>query len=319
MKAIIVSEIGNQEKLTLKEVPEPEPSPNEVKIKLKYSGINFIDIYYRKGVYQKDLPFIPGQEGVGTVIKLGDNVEKFLVGDKVVYCMVLGSYAEYQCVPEEKVIKIPNDIDFKIAVASFLQGLTVQYLVSSTFPLKSGTKVLILAASGGVGLLLVQVAKLLGATVIGVTSTKEKMNIVKNRGADYVFDYEKFDKKIIESVGKVDVVYDSVGKESFIKSMNVLKPRGYLVLFGQSSGIVESFNPSLLAQKGSLFLTRPSLTHYLSTSEELNSRSASLFEWLRSGQIKVTIDSIFPLEQAKDAHYKLENRLTKGKVLLEIN
>ncbi|MHA1984963.1 MAG: quinone oxidoreductase family protein [Candidatus Hodarchaeales archaeon] len=319
MRAIQIDEIGGPDKLVLKEVLDFDPKPNEVKIKLEYAGVNFIDIYYRKGVYKKDLPIIPGEEGAGIVIKVGENIKNFSVGDRVVYCMVGGSYSEYHCVPENRVVKIPDDIDTQIAVASFLQGLTVHYLTTSTFRLEPGMKAVVLAASGGVGLLLVQVAKLTGATVIAVTSTDDKMNLVKSLGADYAFNYETFEKNTVDSVGKVDLVYDSVGKNTFNSSLNILKPRGYLVLYGQSSGIVESFNPSLLAQKGSLFLTRPSLAHYILTSDELNIRADALFNWIRFRNIEVIIDSVFPLESAKEAHEKLEKRFTKGKLLLKMN
>lgn len=318
MKAVVIKETGNKDKLNLSEVPDKEPAPNEVKIKIKYAGINFIDIYFRKGVYKKDLPFIPGQEAAGVVSEVGSDVKEFSVGDNVAYCMFGESYSEYNCVPEDKVVKIPKEISLKQAGSVMLQGLTVHYLTQSTYPIMPEDKALVHAASGGVGLLLVQVLKLLGAKVIGTTSTDEKKKIVEEMGADFVFDYDDFDKKTLASLGKIDVVYDSVGHSTFNRSLDVLKPRGYLVLFGQSSGLVESFNPALLAQKGSLFLTRPTLNHYILTKEELRFRSEKLFNWISNEQLKLTIDSIHNLEDAGNAHDRLEQRLNKGKVLLRV-
>ncbi|OLS21313.1 MAG: Quinone oxidoreductase 1 [Candidatus Heimdallarchaeota archaeon LC_3] len=318
MKAIIVNEIGTTDKLILDTVSEPKTKPNEVKIKIIYAGINFIDIYKRKGIYKLDLPFIPGEEGVGNVIEIGEKVKRFSVGDRVAYCMVGGSYAEFNCVDQNKIKKIPDGLDFKQAASAMLQGLTTHYLTHSTFQIKKGTKVVIQAASGGVGLLLVQVAKMMGAIVVAVSSTEEKMNLIKNMGADYIYSYNDFDKKILSNVGKVDVVYDSVGKTTFTRGLDLLKPRGYMVLYGQSSGMVDSINPSTLVQKGSLFLTRPSLAHYILDPEELQSRADAVFEWIKSNKIKLTIDSVFSLEKAKDAQDRLEKRLNKGKVLLKV-
>ncbi|MHA1990358.1 MAG: quinone oxidoreductase family protein [Candidatus Hodarchaeales archaeon] len=318
MKSIQIYETGVPNNLILKDVPEVDPKPNEVKVKINYAGINFIDIYYRKGVYKRELPFTPGEEGAGIVTEVGKSVENFSIGDKVVYCMVGGSYSEFHCVPENKVVKIPDYLDTKFAASSMLQGLTAHYLTNSTYSLKPGNKVVIHAASGGVGLLLVQMAKLLGAEVIAVTSTEEKTKIVRDMGADYVFNYQNFQEETLKEVGRVNAVYDSVGKTTFNRSLDILKPRGYLILYGQSSGVVEPVNPGILAQKGSLFLTRPSLGHYILDSKELNNRAKDLFEWIRSKKLKITIDSVFPLEKAHEAHNRLENRLNIGKVLLKI-
>jgi NADPH2:quinone reductase len=319
MKSIQVYKTGGPENLVQKDIPEVTPKTNEVKIKINYAGINFIDIYYRKGVYNRELPFTPGEEGAGIVTKIGEDVKNISIGDRVAYCMVGGAYTEFHCVPDNKVVKLPDYLDTKLAASSMLQGLTVHYLTNSTYSLKSGDKVVIHAASGGVGLLLVQVAKLLGAEVIAITSTEEKMRRVRDMGADYAFNYKNFDEETIKAVGRVNVVYDSVGKSTFSRSLDILKPRGYLVLYGQSSGVVEPIDPRLLAQKGSLFLTRPSLGHYISDPNELNNRVNDLFEWIRSEKVKITIDSIFPLEKALEAHDRLENRLNIGKVLLKIN
>lgn len=318
MKAILVNAIGGPEKLEEKQIPEPKPSPSEVKIKIDYAGVNFIDIYYRKGVYKKNLPLIPGEEGAGIITEVGKGVSDFSIGEKVAYCMVGGSYSEFHCIPETKLSKLPDYVDTKTAAASMLQGLTAHYLTKSTYLIKPGDKVVVLAASGGVGLLLLQVVKMLGAEVIAITSTEEKMRLVKDMGADYVFNYQNFSEEILSIVGRVNVVYDSVGKSTFNQSLNILKPRGYMILFGQSSGLVDPLNLGVLAQKGSLFITRPTLGHYILDSNELNSRTTDLFGWIQSGKVKITIDSIFPLEKAPEAHSRLENRLNKGKILLEI-
>ena len=319
MKAVIVHELGNANVLKLEDCAEPVPKDDEVKIQIKAAGINFIDIYNRTGVYKKNLPFIPGDEGSGIITETGKNVHGFQKGDRVAYAMVTGSYAQYSVVPYTKLAKIPDKIDFNLAAACMLQGLTAQYLAKSTYPIKPNDRVLIHAAAGGVGHLLVQVAKLLGAYVIGTTSSEKKADFVKHLGADAVINYSE--KNFAEEVKKltnnkgVNVVYDSVGKTTFMDSLSVLVPRGYLVLFGQSSGVVEPISPSILA-KGSNFLTRPSLAHYMLTPEELNQRSAELFNWLTSGKVKLTIDKTFPLSQVKEAHTLLENRGNIGKIVL---
>ena len=319
MKAIMVHELGNTDVLKFEECVEPVPKDDDVKIQIKAAGVNFIDIYNRTGVYKKNLPLIPGDEGSGIITEVGKNVRGFQKGDRVAYAMVTGSYAQYAVVPYTKIVKIPDKIDFNLAAACMLQGLTAQYLAKSTYPLKPNDRVLIHAAAGGVGHLLVQVAKLLGAYVIGTTSSEKKAQFIKQLGADAVINYSE--KNFAEEVKKltnnkgVNVVYDSVGKTSFMDSLNVLVPRGYLVLFGQSSGVVEPISPTILA-KGSNFLTRPSLSHYILSPEELNQRSSELFNWLISGKVKLTMEKPFPLSEAKEAHKLLESRNSMGKIVL---
>ena len=322
MKAIVINELGNSSVLKQSESPEPTFGSNDVLVNNKSIGINFIDIYHRTGVYPKETPFIPGVEGAGVVSKLGSEVTNLKVGDKVAYCMVPGSYAEFTAVPQQKLVKIPDEISFKDAAAVMLQGMTAHYLLKSTYPITKDSKILIHAAAGGVGTLVVQIAKTIGAFVIATTSTEEKVKLVKELGADVVINYTTTDfvaevKKATNNKG-VDVVYDSVAKNTYLGSLDCLRPRGYFVLFGQSSGVIENFNPALLANKGSLFMTRPSLGHYIATPEELDERSSDLFNWMREGKLKIIIDSEIPLSEASTSHDRLENRLNKGKVLLKL-
>ena len=322
MKAISIKELGDSSVLQYTDVPEPTIGANEVLVNNKSIGINFIDIYHRTGVYPKETPFIPGVEGAGVVSKVGPNVANLKVGDKVAYCMVPGSYAEFTAVPEQKLVKVPEEISFTDAAAVMLQGMTAHYLLKSTYPITKDSKILIHAAAGGVGTLVVQIAKAIGAFVIATTSTEEKVKLVKELGADVVINYTTTDfvaevKKVTDNKG-VDVVYDSVAKNTYLGSLDCLRPRGYFVLFGQSSGVIENFNPALLANKGSLFMTRPSLGHYIANPEELNERSSDLFNWMRDGKLKIIIDSEIPLSEASTSHGRLENRLNKGKVLLKL-
>ena len=320
MKAIQVQKTGGPEALTLVDVPVPKPKPNEAIVKIAASGVNFIDVYFREGRYPAPLPFVDGQEGAGTVTEVGSDVKTLKPGDHVAYSNVLGSYAEYAAVPAEKLVKVPSGINDEQAAAAMLQGMTAHYLVHSTYALKKGETTLIHAAAGGVGLLLVQMAKNIGARVIGTAGTDEKAKLAKDAGADEVIVYTKQDfeaetKRLTANKG-VDVIYDGVGKATFEQDLNLLRPRGYLVLFGGSSGAVPPFDPIKLAQKGSLFLTRPSLMHYVLTRDELEHRAGDVLGWIAAGKLKLRIAHKYKLEEAQQAHKDLEGRKTTGKILL---
>lgn len=320
MKAILIEKTGDSSQLQYKDVPEPSPKENEVLVKNQAMGINFIDVYHRTGLYPKDVPFIPGLEGAGEIVQTGKNVSEEQVGKNVAYNGVPGAYAEFTAVPVDKMVTIPEGIDSKVAAAVMLQGMTAHYLHKSTFPLGPGDTCLVHAAAGGVGLLLVQMAKIAGAKVIGTVSTEEKAQIALQAGADEIIRYTEQD--VVEEVyrltkgKKCNVVYDSVGKDTFYKSMDCLAPLGYLVLFGQSSGKVEPFDPSVLNQKGSLFLTRPSLFHYVSSQLQLQQRADDIFQWILENRLKVRIDRELNLAEAKKAHDLLEQRKTMGKLIL---
>lgn len=320
MKAIVIEQNGGTEVLQLKEVPVPEPKAGEIRVRLEAVGVNFIDVYHRTGLYPIPLPIIPGSEGAGVVDAVGNQVKDFRIGDRVAYAMGLGSYAEFVVLPAVKALKLPDSISTRDAAAITLQGLTAHYLCRSTYPVKPGDPVLIHAAAGGVGLLLTQAAKHLGAFVIGTVSTAEKAKIAREAGADEAILYTEKDfmqetRRMTNGRGVV-VVYDSVGKSTFEKSLDSLQPRGMLVSFGNSSGPVAPFSPSILSTKGSLFLTRPTLAHYTLTRQELMQRAEELFQWVNSGVLKIRIDSTFPLAQAADAHRRLESRASCGKILL---
>jgi NADPH2:quinone reductase len=320
MKAIRVEQYGGPEVLQLRELPKPQPSKGQALIKLEAIGINYIDVYHRTGLYPLPLPFTPGGEGAGIVEAIGEDVSEVKVGDRVAYAMGAASYAEYTVMPSWKLVRLPEWLSTKDAAAAMLQGLTAHYLLRSTYEVKKGDPILIHAAAGGVGLLMCQIAKQIGAYSIGTVSTEEKAAKAREAGANEIILYTKSDfleetKKITRGSG-VAVVYDSVGKTTYEKSLDCLRPRGMLVLFGQSSGPVPPLNPSILAQKGSLFLTRPSLAHYMLTREELLQRTNELFEWLHSDAVKLHIDSTIPLTQAADAHRRLESRASSGKILL---
>jgi NADPH:quinone reductase len=320
MKAIVVEQFGGDEVLQYKGVATPEPKTGEVLVKLGAIGLNFIDVYHRTGLYPMPLPLIPGLEGAGTIEAVGEGITDLAVGDRVAYASQIGSYAEFVAAAADRLIKIPENIDEQQAAAAMLQGMTAHYLVSSTYALKSGDTALVHAAAGGVGLLLIQMAKRLGARVIGTVSTKEKAELARDAGADEMIlyteqDFEDEVKRITDGKG-VQVVYDSVGKTTFLKSLKCLAPRGMLALFGQSSGSVEPFNPALLAQQGSVFLTRPSLFHYTARREELEWRAGDVLNWVASGELKLRIEKSFPLAEAAEAHRQLEGRKTTGKVLL---
>ena len=306
--------------MELADVPVPQPKSNEIVVKIKAAGVNFIDVYNREGRYKAPLPLVLGQEGAGTVIAIGSDSHGFSVGDPVAYASVLGSYAEYAAVPADRLVKIPSGVSEREAASAMLQGMTAHYLSHDTYPLKKGETALIHAAAGGVGLLLVQMAHNIGARVIATVSTEEKAKLARGAGAHDVIlytqsDFEVETKRLTGGKG-VDVVYDSVGKTTFDKSLNVLRPRGMMVLFGGSSGAVPPFDPLVLTQKGSLFLTRPSLGNYIATSDELQQRAAAVLGMIADGKLKLRIEHTYPLAQAQQAHRDLEARKTTGKLLL---
>lgn len=320
MKAIRVYETGGPEVMRYEETPTPEPGQGEVLVKIAAAGVNFIDVYHCSGQYKLPLPLTPGMEAAGTVVAVGPGVRTFAVGDRVAYCSQIGSYAGYVVVPEAKLVPVPESIDWETAAAALLQGITAHYLLYSTYPLKASETTLIHAAAGGVGLLLVQLAKRIGATVIGTTSTEEKAQLARAAGADHVIlytqtDFEAETKRLTNGRG-VHVVYDSVGQTTFDKSLNVLRPRGYMVLFGQSSGPAPPVDPAILNQKGSLFLTRPSIFHYTAERVELLQRAGDIFDWIAAGQLKLRIDQKLPLAEAAEAHRLLAGRKTAGKLVL---
>ena len=320
MKAVRVHQNGGPEVLRYEEIPVPEPGAGEARVKIEAVGLNYIDIYQRTGLYPLKVPFTLGMEGAGIVDAVGANVVEVKKGDRVAYSMHLGSYAEYAVVPAWKLVPLPRHIDSRSAAAVMLQGMTAHYLTRSTYPLKKGETALVHAAAGGVGLLLIQVAKRTGATVFGTVSTEEKAKLAREAGADEVILYTQTDfltevKRLTNGAG-VHVVYDSVGKDTFEKSLDCLRPRGYLVLFGNSSGPVPPFDLGKLAGKGSLFVTRPTLLHYSGNREELLQRCNDLFGWIESGKLKLRIDKTFPLSEAAEAHRQLEGRKTTGKGLL---
>jgi NADPH2:quinone reductase len=320
MKAIQVSQVGGPEVLKLVNLPTPDPKPNEALVQIKATGVNFIDVYFREGRYPAPLPFINGQEAAGVVVAVGSDVRTLRLGDRVAYTNVLGSYAEYAAVPADRLVKIPRELAFNQAAAAMLQGMTAHYLSHSTYPIKSGNTVLIHAAAGGVGLLLVQMAKNLGARVIGTAGSEEKAQRARDAGADEVIVYTKQDfepetRRLTEGRG-VHVLYDGVGKDTFEKDLTVLRPRGYLVLFGGASGPVPPFDLMQLTKHGSLFVTRPSLQHCVATREELEQRSHDVLQMIVRGDLKLRIHKTYPLEQAQQAHRDLEGRKTTGKLLL---
>jgi len=320
MKAMRVLRFGGPEAMTLEEIPPPSPGEGQALVRLQAVGVNFIDIYQRMGLYSVPLPFTPGNEGSGIVQETGPGVTEVAVGDHVAYAGVSGSYAEFAVVPSGRLVKVPKGIDPETAAAVMLQGMTAHYLSHDTYPLKPGDACLVHAAAGGVGLLLVQMAKRRGARVFGTVSTPEKARLAREAGADDVILYTEndFETEVRRLTGGqgVQVVYDSVGQATFEKSLNCLAPRGYLVLYGQSSGPVPSFDPQVLNARGGLFLTRPSLGHYTRDRQELLSRADQVLGWVADGALGVRIGGAFPLEEAGEAHRRLAGRQTTGKVLL---
>jgi NADPH2:quinone reductase len=320
MKHIQVSKQGGPEELKLVDSATPAPGPGQALVKIAASGVNFIDVYFRTGLYKADLPFTPGSEGSGFVESVGPNVTEVKPGDRVAYAMQRGSYAEYALVPAAQLVPVPEHVDLNTAAAAMLQGMTAHYLTHSTFPLKAGQKALVHASAGGTGGLIVQMAKMLGATVYGTAGSDAKAASAKEAGADEVIVYTRDDfaaevKRLTGGKG-VDVIYDSVGKSTFLKGLDVLRPRGTMALFGQSSGTVDPIDPNILNPKGSLFLTRPSLAHHVLTREELLWRAGDVLGWIASGKLKLRIDKTYPLADAAQAHRDLEGRKTAGKLLL---
>jgi len=320
MKAVFIEQPGGVEALRYADQPKPIPADGQGLVKVAASGVNFIDVYFRTGLYKAPLPTVLGMEGAGVVEAIGPNVTGIQPGDRVAWAMSRGSYAEYAVVPAWQLVKIPKEVDFELAAAAMLQGMTAHYLTHTTFPLKQGHVALVHAAAGGAGLLIVQMAKKLGARVVGTTSTEAKAAEARAAGADEVILYTEKDfvEETTRLVGKVDVVYDSVGQTTFLKSLDCLKPRGMMVSFGQSSGAVAPIEPLLLNTKGSLFLTRPSLGAYAATHEELNHRAGDVLNWIADGSLKIHIGGRYPLAAAANAHSDLEGRKTTGKLLLTI-
>lgn len=320
MKAILVYETGGPEKLQLCEVPVPAPGAGQALVKLHSIGVNFIDIYFRTGLYKADPPVALGMEGAGVVEAVGEGVTEVAPGDRVAYAMPRGSYAEYHSVPAWQLVKLPDGVDFQTAAAVMLQGMTAHYLTHSTWPLQPGQTCLIHAAAGGAGLMTVQMARLRGARVIGTVGSAPKVAIAREAGADEVINYNEQDfeaevKRLTGGRG-VDVVYDSVGAATFMKSINCLRPRGMMVTFGNASGPVPPIEPLLLSQKGSLFLTRPTLAAYTATRDELLWRAGDTLNWAAQGKLKVRIERVYPLAEAAQAHIDLASRKTTGKLLL---
>ncbi|MDQ6676118.1 MAG: quinone oxidoreductase [Acidobacteriota bacterium] len=320
MKQIQVKQHGGPEQMELVDAPVPQPGPGQALVRIEASGVNFIDVYFRIGLYKAELPVTLGNEGAGTVAAIGEGVTDVAVGERVAYAMNRGSYAEFAVVPAWQLVKIPAHVETRTAAAAMLQGMTAHYLSHTTFPLKQGDTALVHAAAGGVGRLLVQMAKALGARVFGTVSTEEKAALTKAAGCDEVIFYTRQDfvaetKRLTDGRG-VDVIYDSVGQATFPKGLDALRPRGMMALFGQSSGAVAPFDPLLLSQKGSLFLTRPSLANYVANREELLWRAGEVLGMIEAGKLQIRIDREYPLANAAQAHRDLEGRGTAGKLLL---
>jgi NADPH2:quinone reductase len=314
MKAVFVEQPGGPENLKYADLAKPSPGPGQALVKIAATGVNYIDVYFRLGLYPAPPPVVLGNEGAGTVEAVGADVTGVAPGDRVAYAMSRGSYAECALVPAWQLVKIPASVDFHTAAAAMLQGMTAHYLTHSTYPLKAGDSCLIHAAAGGVGLLLVQMAKMLGARVIGTVGNEEKAKQAQSAGADEVVIYTKED--FTAKAKGMNVVYDSVGKSTFAQSLDCLRPRGMMVSFGNASGPVPDFAPLILSQKGSLFLTRPSLAHYTLTPEELAWRAGDVLNWIGQGKLKLHIHKVYPLADAAQAHRDLEGRQTTGKLLL---
>jgi NADPH2:quinone reductase len=320
VKAIRVHHTGGPEVLRYEEVERPSPGPGQALVKVDAAGVNFIEVYQRTGLYKVQLPFIPGSEASGTVVEVGPQVSNVKAGDRVASQGFAGSYAEFSLARADRLVALPDGVSIRLGAAVMLQGMTAHYLACSTFPLAPGHVCLIHAAAGGVGLLLCQIARSRGARVIGTVSTEEKAALAREAGAHEVILYtqQDFQEETMRLTGQggVDVVYDSVGRTTFAKGLDCLCPRGMMVLYGQSSGPVEPIDPQILSQKGSLFLTRPTLGHYVTTREELLARASVVLGWVADGSLRVRIGREFPLASAAEAHHELEARRTTGKVLL---
>ena len=320
MKAIRVHSPGGPEALRYEDVPQPSPAAGDVLVKVEAAGVNYIDVYQRTGMYKVATPFTLGQEAAGVVTAVGPGVSDPKPGDRVAYTSILGAYAEYAVVPADRVVVLPDGVTTRQAAAAMVQGMTAHYLACTTYPLKAGDTCLVHAAAGGVGLLLCQIASRRGARVIGTVSTREKAALARDAGARDVIlyteqDFEAEAKRLTNGLG-LQVVYDSVGKTTFEKGLNCLARRGMMVLYGQSSGSVGSFDPQVLNQKGSLFLTRPTIAHYIATRAELVARAGEVLAWVKSGTLKLRIEHEFSLAEAAEAHRALEARKTTGKLLL---
>jgi NADPH2:quinone reductase len=320
MKAIRVHTPGGPEVMKLEDVPEPKPGAGQALVKLEAAGVNYIDVYFRSGAYKAPLPLIPGLEGSGTVTQVGEGVKDLKAGDRVAYTGIAGSYAQMNVCPADRLVKLPDKLSFRDGAAAMLQGMTAHYLTRSTYPLKSGDTCLVHAAAGGMGLLLTQLGKMFGASVIGTVSTDEKAALAKQAGADHVILYTKQDfaaevKRITNGRG-VDVIYDGVGVTTFEKGLTCIRPRGVMALYGAASGPVPPLDLQLLNVNGSLFVTRPSLNHHIASREELVQRSGDVLGWIRDGKLKLRVETTFPLDKAGEAHRALEGRKTTGKLLL---
>ena len=318
MRAIVVSQLGGPEVMVKEEQPDPQPGPGQLLVRVAAAGVNFIDIYRRSGVYKTPVPHVPGGEGAGVVTAVGEGVNEFAPGDHVAWAEGPGSYAEQVAVPAEAAVPVPAGIDLKVAAAVMLQGLTAHYLCHSTFPVTEGAVTVVHAAAGGVGLLLTQMIKHLGGTVIGTTSSTPKAILAQGAGADYVTTYEEFPRVVREVTGGrgADVVFDGVGKATFDASLSVLRPRGMMVLFGGSSGQVPPFDLQRLNSGGSLYVTRPTLAHYIADRAELEWRARDLFGAIAKGELNVRVGAEYPLADAPRAHEDLASRRTTGKLLL---
>jgi NADPH2:quinone reductase len=320
MRAIRVHEFGGPEAMKLEELPPPKPGEGQALVRIEAAGLNFIDVYQRTGLYKNPLPYGLGLEGAGVVEAVGPGVATVRAGDRVAWTGVPGSYATHNVVPADRLVTLPSGVDARAGAAAMLQGMTAHYLAHSTYPLKSGDACLVHAAAGGVGLLLCQMAKRAGARVIGTVSTEDKAKLAREAGAHDVIVYtrEDFEAEVLRLTGgkKLQVVYDAVGRDTFEKGLNCLAMRGYMVLYGAASGPVAPFDPQVLNAKGSLFLTRPSLFHYIATRDDLVRRAGDVLGWIQKGELKIRIGATFPLGEAAQAHRDLEGRRTTGKVLL---
>ncbi len=320
MKTVVVHRPGGPEELVLEDVPGPRAVPGAVLVEVAVAGVNFIDVYHRQGVYPVEFPITPGVEGAGVVLEVGEGVAGIATGDRVGWVNALGSYRERHVVPANRLVPLPSTLDLEVATALLLQGMTAHYLATDTYRLVEGSKCLVHAGAGGVGLLLTQIAKLRGATVITTVGSAEKAELSRQAGADMVIEYREVD--FVEAIAgaygprALDVVYDGVGADTFEGGLDLLRPRGTMVTFGNASGVVPPVSPLVLGSKGSLFLTRPSLGHYTATPEELMRRADELFGWAGDGRLTVRIGGRYPLEDAAEAHRRLESRTTTGKLLL---
>jgi NADPH2:quinone reductase len=321
MKAIRIHQTGGPEVLTYEEAPDPQPGEGQAAVRVEAAGVNFVDVYFRTGLYKGPaLPFVPGQEAAGTVAAVGPGVTEVVAGDRVAWTGVHGTYAELAVAPAARLVKLPEGVTARQGAAAMLQGITAHYLATSTYPLKPGDVCIVHAAAGGVGQLLCQIAKLRGARVFGTVSTEEKAQIARAAGADEVILYSQQDfsveAKRLNGGKGVQVIYDGVGQATFLKGLDTLAPRGLMALFGQASGSVPPFDPGLLNPKGSLYLTRPSMMHYIADRDELMWRAGEVLGWIAEGKLRLSIDRELPLAEAAEAHRALEGRRTTGKVLL---